>query len=330
MTLNSKAMAKSATFDFKDYVETRRVLIEDALSAYLNESNDPELLWQSMRYSTLSQGKRLRALLALASFQAICQSQGQPCDLTIALPLASAIELVHAMSLIHDDLPALDNDDYRRGRLTNHKVFGEAMALLSGDALLIYAFEVLLDKTAKEIEHSRLCHLALSLAKAVGAYGMVGGQVVDMQLTGTFKLPSGAPITVGPKAIDQSLIESIHKRKTGALIAYSSWSGAYLAGATSKQVAAFKEFGEIIGLAFQIADDLLDVTGDIKTLGKTPGKDAKDNKATWVTILGLNQSRAELNRLMVRAEKSLAETGINEGFLAAHKSLLDFSINRTS
>ncbi len=323
-------MANKAAFDFKKYVEGHRLLVEEKLSAYLHESNDPELLWEAMRYSALSQGKRLRALLALASFEAVKNNNGQAIDLEPALPLAAAIEFVHAMSLIHDDLPALDNDDYRRGRLTNHKVFGEAMALLAGDALLIYAFEIILEKTDTQIHRGRLCHLALGLAKAVGAYGMVGGQVVDMQLTGTFSLPSGAPITVGPKTIDQNLIESIHKRKTGALIAYSSWSGAYLAGADNNQVAAFKQFGEIIGLAFQIADDLLDVTGDIKTLGKTPGKDAKDNKVTWVTILGLDEAKAELNRLQKVAEKALLETGINEEFLAAHKALLQFAINRTN
>lgn len=306
-------MVATTKFDFEEFVASKRMLVDAHLADYL-ATGSPEVLYESMRYSVLSPGKRIRALLCLASAQAIDEDAHR-----VALPCACAIEMIHAMSLIHDDLPALDNDDIRRGKPTNHKVFGEAIALLAGDALLMLAMETIANHIPAAIDRSVVVKVISELARATGAPGMVGGQVDDIAFTGG-KLP----------ADKLAMLNSIHLRKTGSLIRFSTWSGATLAGANQEQQNNFAAFGQILGLAFQITDDLLDVTGSAETLGKTPGKDAEANKLTFVAIEGIDKSKAKLVDLQREAEDALAKTGINKQSLIYLESLLQMAINRVS
>lgn len=310
-------MVASIKLGFQEYLRGRQELIEKRLSSYLG-ADDPPRLWEAMRYSVLAGGKRLRALLCLASAEAVGGAQA----LDLALPCACAIEMVHAFSLIHDDLPAMDNDDFRRGRPTNHKVFGEDMAILAGDALLALAFEILVNQTPQAVPPATLLEAAGALAAATGSTGMVGGQVADMTLTG---LTGDAS-----KSIDLETLETMHRRKTGALLRFSTWSGAKLAGASTEQLAALSQFGDILGLAFQIADDLLDVTGDRKTLGKTPGKDEASGKVTWVRVFGVEESRRRLSELEDEGKQALLATGIDRSSLNALESLLDYAVHRSN
>jgi geranylgeranyl diphosphate synthase type II len=230
------------------------------------------------------------------------------------------------MSLIHDDLPALDNDDMRRGKPTNHKVFGEAIALLAGDALLMMANDVLITKTPDNIDRHVLLEVVLELARATGATGMVGGQVYDLGFTGRLEqVKSELAITA-----DTSTLELIHRGKTGALIKFSLWSGGKLVGASNAELALLNRFSEILGLAFQIADDLLDVTGDIKTLGKTPGKDLAANKVTWTTLYGEEGARMKLKQLEEEGLAVLDKHGSANPSLTALKQLLQYAIHRSS
>lgn len=263
----------------------------------------------------LSGGKRLRALLCLAAAEAVAGEAARD----KAMACACAIELVHAFSLIHDDLPSMDNDDYRRGRPTNHKVFGEAMAILAGDALFALAMEVLVTKTPDSVAKDALLSVAGELVKATGSHGMVGGQVCDLALTGQTSCPA-----------DSNALESMHRRKTGALIKFSLWSGGKLASADETQLTALERFGEILGLAFQITDDLLDVTGEMQTLGKTPGKDEASGKTTWVRVFGVEGSRARLLELHKEGKAALQGTGLADSSLSVLESLLDYAINRTN
>lgn len=296
-------------FDFNSYLQERRILVEERLTEYL-QGGEPETLYDAMRYSVLSGGKRLRALLVLAAAEAVSPGEG----IERALPCACAIEMVHAMSLIHDDLPCLDNDDLRRGKPTNHKVFGEAMALLAGDGLLMLASEVLINKT-RDVCAENLLAVALELNRATGPSGMVGGQVRDMEFTGA------------ADHIDVDTVAAIHAGKTGALIRFALWSGAKLMDASEKQLNSLFRLGEIIGLAFQIQDDLLDVTGDAATLGKTPGKDQAAKKATWVSAIGIDGARAKLAELEKEGEALIKGASL-DNHSPVLQSLLKFSIHR--
>jgi len=317
-------MVAGTIFDFKEYVASRRALIEQRLASYLAQDDPPEL-WESMRYSVLSGGKRMRALLCLAAAESVVASQvggGASPFLDQVLPCACAIELIHTFSLIHDDLPAMDNDDFRRGRPTNHKVFGEARAILAGDALFALAMEILLTRTPAQVDRSVLLSVAAELTRATGAHGMVGGQILDMHYTG---LAGNSQ-----RLADAEQLEAMHRRKTGALISFSTWAGACLAGAASQTLDCLSRFGEILGLAFQITDDLLDVTGDIKTLGKTPGKDIAADKVTWVSLFGVDSSRAQLSVLEKEARGLLSKTALKQESLPALESLLDYAIHRVN
>ncbi len=320
-----------SAFDFKSYMADRRELVERELDLRLALA-EPSVLWESMRYSALASGKRIRALLAIAGFETVSRlnksldkaQSAIELDLSLrpVMPLACAIELVHAMSLIHDDLPCLDNDDMRRGKPTNHRVYGEAMALLAGDALLMRAFEILLDSRDMDghIENSAtLLDIASGLAAATGANGMVGGQVFDLIYTG---------LGAEKSTVDETTIRKIHKGKTGALLRFSLWSGARLARAEASQLEALARFGDIVGLGFQIADDLLDVTGDIETLGKTPGKDQAANKATWVSVFGIDAARENLLKLEEEGKLLLETTGLSQPNRPALESLLEMAIHR--
>jgi geranylgeranyl diphosphate synthase type II len=259
------------------------------LDALLPQPEGPAArLLGTMRYAVFSGGKRLRPVLAIAS----CEAFGGRIEDVLAP--AAALELVHTYSLIHDDLPAMDDDDLRRGRPTAHKAFGEAEAILAGDALLTLAFEVVATRPPGEASASRRAEAVAVLARRAGHSGMVGGQLAD--LTAERKPPSEAPI------------EWIHRHKTGALLAASVEIGALHAGAGTNDLTAIARYGEAIGLAFQITDDVLDRTSSAEALGKTPGKDEKSGKATYPALIGLDASRGEANRLVAVALHAIPDS----------------------
>jgi len=255
---------------------------------------DKELLNQSMYYSLIGGGKRIRPVLALASAEAVGG------DLETILPAAVSLELIHTYSLIHDDLPAMDNDDYRRGRLSNHKVFGEANAILAGDALLTYAFELLADPGVGQPE--RQLRIIREVAVAAGKDGMVGGQVADVAGEG--------------KPLNLDEIETIHKGKTGALLTASARLGGILAGGTESQVKALTDYAQALGLAFQIKDDILDVVGSSEILGKPAGSDLRQSKATYVSLLGLEGAEYQLHDQILKAQAALKPFGEGAIFLS--------------
>ncbi len=269
--------------DIHAYLRERAELVEEALERLLPPvTSTPERLHESIRYSVLAPGKRLRPILVIAGAEAVGG------DSLRVMPSACALECIHAFSLIHDDMPCMDNDDYRRGRLTNHKVFGDAMALLAGDALLALAFELIADNAAEVTPQAAVQVLKL-VARASGTWGMVGGQVVDMESE--------------HQDISPATLQYIHAHKTGALLTASVLVGAILSGATPDQVEALRGYGEAAGLAFQIADDILDVVGDEKKIGKPVGSDEKQDKATYPKLFGIEESR---RRARAEADRAVA------------------------
>nr|HID58082.1 polyprenyl synthetase family protein [Desulfobacterales bacterium] len=272
-------------FDLKAYLESKRKAVDRALEA-LWRAHPPTLLVKAMRYSLMAGGKRLRPILCIASAEAVGGSQDE------VLPVACALELIHTYSLIHDDLPAMDNDDLRRGIPTSHKVFGEAIAILAGDALLTAAFEELASNAlARNRDLRRWMEIIHIIARAAGFSGMVEGQMIDMASEG--------------KLIPVEELESMHRLKSGALIEASIYSGALLGGANKAEAEALKEFGRHIGLAFQVTDDILDVEGDSKITGKRTGTDKKRQKATYPALLGLNEAKLKGRELVEKALQSL-------------------------
>jgi geranylgeranyl diphosphate synthase type II len=257
-----------------------RAQIDARLAEYLAPQPDcPDRLREAMAYSLLAGGKRLRPLLVLFG----CEACGG--DPSRALPAACALEMVHTYSLIHDDLPAMDDDDYRRGRLTNHKVYGDALAILAGDALLTLAFEVLARDVAPPSVAAACC---ADLAAAAGQCGMVGGQVADLESH-----------QGGVSRVED--LEAIHRRKTGRLLTCALALGARIAGASPDQLSLLKEYGQRVGLAFQIVDDLLDVAGDPVRLGKGVRKDAQQGKLTYPGLLGIAESQRRAVALLDEA-----------------------------
>jgi geranylgeranyl diphosphate synthase type II len=244
---------------------------------------DNSILSQSMYYSLSGGGKRIRPVLALASAEAV---GGIP---ETILPAAVSLELIHTYSLIHDDLPAMDNDDYRRGRLSNHKVYGEANAILAGDALLTYAFEQLADAGMGQPE--KQLRVIREVAAAVGKDGMVGGQVADIAGVG--------------RSLTLNEIEEIHKAKTGALLTVSARLGGILAGGTKEQIAALTDYAQALGLAFQIKDDILDVVGKSEILGKNVQSDLRQGKTTYAYLLGLEGAELQLHAQIQKAQSAL-------------------------
>lgn len=277
-----------------------REAINQRLSGYMAERLDcPPRLRESMAYSLLAGGKRLRPLLAMVA----CEACGG--DPFAALPAGCALEMVHTYSLIHDDLPAMDDDDFRRGRPTNHKVFGESLAILAGDALLTLAFEVI----ARDVQPGNVAAACCAdLASAAGECGMVAGQVVDLE----------AELT-GVK--DVAHLEGIHRRKTGRLLMSGLTMGGRIAGADAPTLRRLEEYGQGVGLAFQIADDLLDVSGDPEKMGKGVQKDAGLGKLTYPGLLGVDESRRRLWSLLDEAKQQAASFGTQGAKLAA---LADF------
>ena len=272
--------------DLNLYLSQQRERIEAALDRLLPGADAfPQTLHQSIRYSALAPGKRLRPTLTLAAAEAL----GVEGD--AVMPTACALECIHVFSLIHDDLPCMDNDDYRRGRLTNHKVYGDAIALLAGDALLALAFQWIAEN-AETVPADRVLPTLKLVAEASGAGGMVGGQVADMESQG--------------KDFSAETLRYIHANKTGALLTASVLAGAILAGGSAAQIAALRAYGEHIGLAFQIADDILDITGDQDKLGKPIGSDEERDKATYPKLYGLDESRRRAHAEVDAALQTLA------------------------
>jgi geranylgeranyl diphosphate synthase type II len=296
-------------FDLAAYLGERRRRVDEALAAVLPpDDTAPSSVHQAMRYSVMAGGKRLRPILVIGGAEAV----GGKAE--AVMPAACALELIHTYSLIHDDLPAMDDDDYRRGRLTNHKVFGEAIAILAGDALLTYAFRLLADNAVRVAADAALVRdVIVEVADAAGTGGMVGGQVVDIESEG--------------KAVGAETLEYIHVHKTAALIRASLRVGALLAGARADQLAIIGEAGRTLGLAFQIVDDILDVEGTLAELGKTAGSDERKGKATYPAVHGIEASRAQARALITRAKERLQGLGPGAVPLCA---LADYIFERRS
>jgi geranylgeranyl diphosphate synthase type II len=289
------------------YLDRRRKEVDGVLETLLPIPEGPAArLLETMRYAVFSGGKRLRPVLALAA----CEAFGGRVEDVVAP--AAALEMVHTYSLIHDDLPAMDDDDLRRGRPTAHKAFGEAEAILAGDALLTLAFEVLATRPAGAALALRRAEAVAVVARRAGHSGMVGGQLADLEAERK------------PKA--EAPLEWIHRHKTAALLSASVEIGALHAGATAEDRAAMARYGDAMGLAFQIADDLLDRTASAEALGKTPGKDERSGKATYPALLGLEASRREADRLVALALACIPVTVKDPAFLNA---LARYAVDRT-
>ncbi|MBN1844360.1 MAG: polyprenyl synthetase family protein [Sedimentisphaerales bacterium] len=288
--------------DFQNQLQKAAQMVEEAIAGYLvHDPGTPEILAQSMAYSLQAGGKRLRPVLVLWACRALGGQEVR------ALPAAAAIELVHTYSLIHDDLPAMDDDDIRRGKPTNHKVFGEGIALLAGDALLTYAFHIL----ARHIQKDRLVRqLILELSTAAGAAGMIGGQAADLlcQKPDSRGNPAGPNPTASSEP-DLKTVTFIHTQKTAMLFQAASRMGGWCAEAEPAAIDMLGEFGLKTGLAFQIIDDLLDITATTEQMGKRTQKDRQAGKLTYPAVVGLEQSRQQAQKLIDEAIADLADLG---------------------
>ena len=308
----------SNAFDFKDWSDERLAQVEQALKHGI-DAHAPAQLGEAMRYAVLDGGKRLRPLLVLAAAQAVgvdldaATVSDQPSSLA-ALKAACAVELIHAYSLVHDDMPCMDNDVLRRGKPTVHVKYGEAQALLAGDALQALAFEFLTPQDGSTELSVQAIQVGL-LARASGYEGMAGGQAIDLGSV-------GLPLT-------EAQLRQMHKLKTGALLLCSVQLGAVCAGKPSSTVfEAFTKYAEALGLAFQVVDDILDVTADSATLGKTAGKDAANDKPTYVSLLGLNKAQHYAQTLLDEALQALHQTGLTHTYTL--RALAQRVVNRNT
>ncbi|CAN8075119.1 unnamed protein product [Agarophyton chilense] len=307
-TTSSQALSESA---LREYLVANKLRVDNELEACLQLTDSrTETLVNAMRYSLLAGGKRIRPILAIAAFQMFA---GSTADLTPVMPAALAVEMIHTMSLIHDDLPSMDNDDFRRGKPTNHKVYGEDIAILAGDALLSYAFEYVARNT-RSVDPARVVEVLALLTNSVGPHGLAGGQVMDIK-------------SEGQSDISIDTLTWIHTHKTAALLRVSCACGAILGGASSEDVRRVSEFAVKTGLAFQIADDVLDITQSTEVLGKTAGKDLATEKATYPRLLGLDGSKKQAQTLIQQGKESLAPYGERAHTLFA---LADFIISRNN
>jgi geranylgeranyl diphosphate synthase, type II len=305
LTDDLRVSKQESRFDLAAYLAERQTQVEVAIDRAFPIVY-PEKIYEAMRYSLMAGGKRLRPILCLAT----CELIGGTIEM--AMPTACALEMIHTMSLIHDDLPAMDNDDYRRGKLTNHKVFGEDVAILAGDGLLAYAFEHVAVET-KNVPAEKILRVVAILGRAMGAAGLVGGQVVDLECEGR------SDVTI-------ETLNFIHNHKTAALLEAAVISGAILAGASEESLQRLTRYAQNIGLAFQIVDDILDITATQEQLGKTAGKDLTAQKATFPSIWGLEESRRQAAKLIVNAKLELESFGEKAIPLIA---LAEFIIART-
>lgn len=276
------------TFDLQTYLLDKKRLIDDTIATRWlpKKTTDPTTLYESMHYSLFADGKRIRPILTLASADALGLSSRD------VLPIGAALEMIHVFSLIHDDLPAMDNDDLRRGQPTNHKVYGEAMAILAGDALLAQAFVPLSELDRLKFEPCNILRVIRMVAEATGAPGMVGGQVIDMQSEG--------------KTINLARLKTLHRLKTGALLKCAVVAPAVLSGAPPSIEKSLTAFGEDIGLAFQIKDDILDIEGGDK-IGKTVGSDVARGKSTFPSLMGLEKAKEAAKAALESALLALSE-----------------------
>jgi geranylgeranyl pyrophosphate synthase len=290
------------------FLDAARVEIDDALERYLPKPPAcPAIVSEAMRYSVFAGGKRLRPVLTLAAADAVAKRRCWD----LALPAACAIEMIHTYSLIHDDLPAMDDDSLRRGRPTLHVLHGDGMAILAGDGLQAAAFTLLAREPADDAPAiaARKLRVAGVIGEAAGPIGMVGGQAIDLQAAGLG--------TSTPAVLDGAMIRDMHARKTGALIRAAAVSGAIMAGGDDQAVEAIDGYAADVGLAFQIVDDILDVEGDASTLGKSAGKDAAAAKPTYPALYGIERSRTFAAECLARGTQTLLDAGLGDGHLIA-------------
>lgn len=283
-------MTQPVRFDFKTYLKEKKEQVDTALALYLPEVADlTSDLMKSMRYSVFAGGKRLRPILCLAGANTVGALESN------VMPAACALEMIHTYSLIHDDLPAMDDDNYRRGKPTNHKVFGEGVAILAGDLLLTYAFELMASAAPSVENPTMLLNVMRIIAEAAGFRGMIGGQMIDLECEN--------------RKVDLSTVEEMHRKKTGALLTASVKVGALLGGADGDELKRFEDYGYHFGLAFQITDDLLDIVGNFKEMGKKPGSDLEKNKMTYPALLGVDGSREAAEMHVKKAVEAISPYG---------------------
>ena len=309
---SAAVMSQLSPFDVAPWSHNHLARVEQALSGWVGHGA-PAGLGDAMRYAVLDGGKRLRPLLVLAAYEAVCS--GTPASEVsgeAALRAACAVELIHAYSLVHDDMPCMDNDILRRGKPTVHVQFGEAQALLAGDALQAFAFELLTpeDERILPAVQATLCR---QLARAAGSAGMAGGQAIDLASVGL--------------ALTQDQLRNMHRLKTGALLQASVMMGVACGVSTAAAQKALADYGAALGLAFQVVDDILDVVADSATLGKTAGKDAASDKPTYVSLLGLAPAQAHAQELLAQAHDALAASGLAD--TRALAALADMVVNRS-
>lgn len=305
MSLNGNLNKSQFMEELQQKVEHINNVLEKFLPA---EEGQQRIIFEAMNYSVRAGGKRLRPILMEETYHMFGGSSA------VIEPFMAAIEMIHTYSLVHDDLPAMDNDEYRRGKKTTHAVYGEAMGILAGDALLNLAYETVAKAFGMEEADARVARAFAVLAKKAGVYGMVGGQVVDVES----EKSDDCPIT-------REKLDFIYRLKTGALIESSMMIGAILAGASSDEVSRVEQIAAKLGLAFQIQDDVLDVTSTLEVLGKPVGSDEKNNKATYVTFEGLDKAVSDVERISKEAEEQLDDLGYDDAFL---KELFEYLIHR--
>ena len=305
MSLNGNLNKSQFMEELQQKVEHINNVLEKFLPA---EEGQQRIIFEAMNYSVRAGGKRLRPILMEETNHMLGGSSA------VIEPFMAAIEMIHTYSLVHDDLPAMDNDEYRRGKKTTHAVYGEAMGILAGDALLNMAYETAAKAFDMEVADARVARAFTVLAKKAGVYGMVGGQVVDVES----EKSDDCPIT-------REKLDFIYRLKTGALIESSMMIGAILAGASSDEVSRVEQIAAKLGLAFQIQDDVLDVTSTLEVLGKPVGSDEKNNKATYVTFEGLDKAVSDVERISKEAEEQLDDLGYDDAFL---KELFEYLIHR--
>lgn len=294
---------------FMEELQQKVEHINDVLEKFLPaEEGQQRIIFEAMNYSVRAGGKRLRPILMEETYHMFGGSSA------VIEPFMAAIEMIHTYSLVHDDLPAMDNDEYRRGKKTTHAVYGEAMGILAGDALLNLAYETAAKAFDMEVADTRVARAFAVLAKKAGVYGMVGGQVVDVESEKSDDC-----------SITREKLDFIYRLKTGALIESSMMIGAILAGASSDEVSRVEQIAAKLGLAFQIHDDVLDVTSTLEVLGKPVGSDEKNNKATYVTFEGLDKAVSDVERISKEAEEQLDDLGYDDAFL---KELFEYLIHR--
>ncbi len=305
MSLNGNLNKSQFMEELQQKVEHINNVLEKFLPV---EEGQQRIIFEAMNYSVRAGGKRLRPILMEETYHMFGGSSA------VIEPFMAAIEMIHTYSLVHDDLPAMDNDEYRRGKKTTHAVYGEAMGILAGDALLNLAYETAAKAFDMEVADARVARAFTVLAKKAGVYGMVGGQVVDVES----EKSDDCPIT-------REKLDFIYRLKTGALIESSMMIGAILAGASSDELSRVEQIAAKLGLAFQIQDDVLDVTSTLEVLGKPVGSDEKNNKATYVTFEGLDKAVSDVERISKEAEEQLDDLGYDDAFL---KELFEYLIHR--